>query len=129
MTGKVDNRDEALVSANVCKAERITRIQPPRPRSPPMPLNLHWFLPTAGDSRDVVGFGPTVSRREPDVEYLAQVARVAERVGFDAVLTPTGTFCEDAWLSTAALIRETTRLRFLVAFRPGLISPTLAAQP
>src|SRR3954454_16717652 len=93
-----------------------------------MPLNLHWFLPTAGDSRDVVGFGPTVSRREPDVDYLAQVARVAERVGFDAVLTPTGTFCEDAWLTTAALIAETTTLRFLVAFRPGLVSPTLAAQ-
>lgn len=93
-----------------------------------MPLNLHWFLPTAGDSRDVVGFGPTASRRAPDLDYLAQVARVAESVGFDAVLTPTGTFCEDAWLTTAALIRETKRLRFLVAFRPGLVSPTLAAQ-
>jgi alkanesulfonate monooxygenase len=44
------------------------------------------------------------------------------------VLTPTGTWCEDAWLTTAALIRETRRLKFLVAFRPGLSSPTLAAQ-
>ena len=93
-----------------------------------MSLSLHWFLPTAGDSRDVVGFGPTVSRRDPDLDYLAQVAKAAERVGFDAVLTPTGTFCEDAWISTAALIGETERLRFLVAFRPGFISPTLAAQ-
>ena len=93
-----------------------------------MSLSLHWFLPTAGDSRDVVGFGPTSSRRPADLDYLSQVARVAEQVGFDAVLTPTGTFCEDAWLTTAALIRETKRLRFLVAFRPGLISPTLAAQ-
>ena len=67
-------------------------------------------------------------RRDADLDYLSQVARVAEQVGFDAVLTPTGTFCEDAWLTTAALIRETKRLRFLVAFRPGLISPTLAAQ-
>jgi alkanesulfonate monooxygenase len=93
-----------------------------------MPLSLHWFLPTAGDSRDVVGFGPTVSKRDPDLDYLAQVAKAAEQVGFDAVLTPTGTFCEDAWISTAALISETNRLRFLVAFRPGFISPTLAAQ-
>jgi alkanesulfonate monooxygenase len=91
-------------------------------------LSVHWFLPTAGDSRDVAGFGPTASRRAPDVDYLAQVARAAEAVGFDAVLTPTGTWCEDAWITTAALIRDTTRLRFLVAFRPGLISPTLAAQ-
>jgi alkanesulfonate monooxygenase len=93
-----------------------------------MSLSLHWFLPTAGDSRDVVGFGPTVSKRDPDLDYLTQVAKAAEKVGFDAVLTPTGTFCEDAWISTAALISETERLRFLVAFRPGFISPTLAAQ-
>ena len=44
------------------------------------------------------------------------------------MLTPTGTWCEDAWLATAALITQTSRLKFLVAFRPGLISPTLAAQ-
>lgn len=93
-----------------------------------MTLSVHWFLPTAGDSRDVVGFGPTSARRDADLDYLAQVARAAERVGFDAVLTPTGTWCEDAWISTAALIPETTKLRFLVAFRPGFVSPTLAAQ-
>ena len=29
---------------------------------------------------------------------------------------------------TAALLRETKRLKFLVAFRPGALSPTLAAQ-
>jgi alkanesulfonate monooxygenase SsuD/methylene tetrahydromethanopterin reductase-like flavin-dependent oxidoreductase (luciferase family) len=74
-------------------------------------LSVHWFLPTAGDSRDVVGFGPTVSRRDPDLDYLGQVARAAEKVGFDAVLTPTGTWCEDAWVATAALIGLTSRLR------------------
>jgi alkanesulfonate monooxygenase len=93
-----------------------------------MSINVHWFLPTAGDSRDVVGFGPTAVKRAPDLDYLSQIARAAEKVGFDAVLTPTGTQCEDAWLTTAALIRETRTLRFLVAFRPGFISPTLAAQ-
>ena len=49
-------------------------------------------------------------------------------MGFEAVLTPTGTWCEDAWLTTVALAQHTERLKFLVAFRPGLISPTLAAQ-
>ena len=90
-------------------------------------IKTHWFLPTAGDSRDVV---PTAGghRRPPTIEYLSQVARAAEQLGFDAVLTPTGTWCEDAWIMTAALIRETRSLRFLVAFRPGSISPTLAAQ-
>ena len=41
---------------------------------------------------------------------------------------PTGTWCEDAWLTASALLAETERLKFLVAFRPGLVPPTLAAQ-
>jgi len=93
-----------------------------------MSIHLHWFLPTAGDSRSVAGWGATDASRPADLGYLTQVAQAADRLGFDAVLTPTGTFCEDAWISTAALLAATERLRFLVAFRPGLISPTLAAQ-
>ena len=93
-----------------------------------MAISVHWFLPTGGDSRDVVAGPDDHARREPGIDYLAQVARAADLLGYDAVLTPTGTFCEDAWLTTAALLRETTRLEFLVAFRPGLLSPTLAAQ-
>ncbi|GAB2996060.1 LLM class flavin-dependent oxidoreductase [Amycolatopsis acidiphila] len=99
-----------------------------------MSITLHWFLPTSGDSRTIVerfhanaSRGPA-ARREPDIGYLAQVARAAEALGFEGVLTPTGTWCEDAWLVTAALIRETRRLKYLVAFRPGVLSPTLAAQ-
>jgi alkanesulfonate monooxygenase len=56
------------------------------------------------------------------------VARAAEQVGFEGVLTPTGQWCEDAWLTTAMLVAHTERLKFLVAFRPGSVSPTLAAQ-
>ncbi|MFN6543033.1 LLM class flavin-dependent oxidoreductase [Mycolicibacterium nivoides] len=101
-----------------------------------MSIHLHWYLPTNGDSRDIVGsgddshlaVGPSSSRiRPPTIEYLTEVARTAELLGFEAVLTPTGTWCEDAWITTAALSQATTRLKFLVAFRPGFISPTLAA--
>src|SRR4051812_45437697 len=99
-----------------------------------MTLKFHWFLPTNGDSRYVVGGGHGVTTgraggdRPADVPYLGQIARAAEQLGFEGALTPTGTWCEDAWLTTAALIRETRRLKFLVAFRPGVLSPTLAAQ-
>lgn len=93
-----------------------------------MSLALHWFLPTTVDSRTVVPFGPDGHGRPPTLDYLAQVAQAADRLGFVGVLTPTGTWCEDAWLVTASLIRETRRLKFLVAFRPGALSPTLAAQ-
>ncbi|UOB07934.1 LLM class flavin-dependent oxidoreductase [Streptomyces sp. HP-A2021] len=99
-----------------------------------MSLTFHWFLPTNGDSRHVVGGGQgtpaTASGRDrpPTVAYLSQIARAAEEVGFAGALTPTGTWCEDAWLTTAMVSQNTERLKFLVAFRPGLISPTLAAQ-
>ncbi len=56
------------------------------------------------------------------------IAQAADDLGFEAVLTPTGTICEDSWLVTAALISRTGWLKFLVAFCPGFISPTLAAQ-
>jgi alkanesulfonate monooxygenase len=97
-------------------------------------MEFHWFLPTNGDGRDIVGGGhgvPTGSAggvRPPTVAYLGQIARSAEQLGFAGALTPTGAWCEDAWLATAMLAEVTERLKFLVAFRPGLLSPTLAAQ-
>jgi alkanesulfonate monooxygenase len=95
-------------------------------------MHVHWFLPTAGDGHGITSGGQAAAtvdtERPPELGYLTLVARAAERLGFAGVLTPTGTFCEDAWLTTAALIPETSRLKFLVAFRPGSLSPTLAAQ-
>jgi len=99
-----------------------------------MSLRFHWFLPTSGDGRDIVGGGHGVAVgaagaiRPPSVRYLGQIARSAEQLGFEAALTPTGTWCEDAWLTCAMLTEVTERLKFLVAFRPGQISPTLSAQ-
>lgn len=91
-------------------------------------LAIHWFLPTGGDSRDVLPSGPSPHRRAPGLGYLAQVAIACDELGYGAVLTPCGTGCEDAWIATAALLAVTRRLKFLVAFRPALLSPTLAAQ-
>ncbi|MBW8738908.1 MAG: LLM class flavin-dependent oxidoreductase [Streptomyces turgidiscabies] len=99
-----------------------------------MSLTFHWFLPTNGDSRHVVGGGhgtPATAfgqNRPPTVAYLSQIARAAEDLGFVGALTPTGAWCEDAWLTTAMVSQHTERLKFLVAFRPGSVSPTLAAQ-
>lgn len=99
-------------------------------------IHLHWYLPTNGDSREIVGSGddshlaggPSRSTfREATLDYLTLIAKTAETLGFEAVLTPTGTWCEDAWITTAALSQATTRLKFLVAFRPGFVSPTLVA--
>jgi alkanesulfonate monooxygenase len=104
-----------------------------------MGVVLHWFLPTNGDSRTDLSLGNAVgvagsraaeggTERVPDVGYMGQIARSAEQLGFTAALTPTSSWCEDAWIMTAALTQVTERLAYLVAFRPGLTSPTLAAQ-
>ncbi len=82
-----------------------------------MSIVPHWFLPTAGDGRTIVARRHAdrgeagQAQRPADVDYLAQVAHAAERLGFRGVLTPTGSFCEDAWLTTAALLRETRTLQ------------------
>jgi alkanesulfonate monooxygenase len=99
-----------------------------------MSLQFHWFLPTYGDSRYLVGGGHGVATstaagsRPATLPYLGQIARSAEQLGFVGALTPTGAWCEDAWLTTAMLAESTERLKFLVAFRPGLVTPTLGAQ-
>lgn len=100
-----------------------------------MSIHLHWYLPTNGDSRGIVGAGDDSQHisgisgqfRPATLDYLIDIARSAERLGFEGVLTPTGSWCEDAWLSTMAISQHTERLKFIVAFRPGFISPTLAA--
>src|SRR4051794_14228789 len=98
-----------------------------------MTLTFHWFLPTnGGDGRHVVAGGHGVAAenagRPASIPYLGQVARSAEQLGFEAALTPTGAWCEDAWVTTAALSALSERLKFLIAFRPGLTAPFLAAQ-
>jgi alkanesulfonate monooxygenase len=107
-----------------------------------MGVVLHWFLPTNGDSRTDLSLGNAVgaagsratadstgdgTERAPDIAYIGQIARSAEQLGFTGALTPTSSWCEDAWIMTAGLTQVTDRFKFLVAFRPGLMSPTLAA--
>ncbi|MGE2728940.1 LLM class flavin-dependent oxidoreductase [Mycolicibacterium vaccae] len=94
---------------------------------------FHWYLPTHGDTTTIAdnradAAARTASHLEPSLENLTALVRAAEGFGFEAALTPTGSHCEDSWLATAALAQHSDRLKFLVAFRPGVLSPTLAAQ-
>jgi len=88
-------------------------------------VNVLWFLPTHGDGRYL---GTTTGGREVNLSYLKQVAQAADSLGFYGVLLPTGRSCEDSWVIASALVPQTRNLRFLVAVRPGLSSPTLAAR-
>ncbi|MEF9416047.1 FMNH2-dependent alkanesulfonate monooxygenase [Ralstonia sp. SM1864_UCD524_TZ4] len=88
-------------------------------------MQVFWFLPTHGDSRYL---GTAEGARQVDQAYLQQVAVAADTLGYEGVLIPTGRSCEDPWIVAASLIPATRRLRFLVAVRPGLVAPTLAAR-
>ena len=91
----------------------------------PGAVNVLWFLPTHGDGRYL---GTSVGGRATDLGYLRQIATAADRLGYYGVLIPTGKSCEDSWVVAAAMVPETERLRYLVAVRPGLQPPTLAAR-
>jgi len=88
-------------------------------------MNVFWFLPTHGDGRYL---GTAQGAREVDYPYLRQVAQAADTLGYGGVLIPTGLTCEDPWIVASSLIPVTERLRFLVALRPGLTAPTVAAR-
>ena len=88
-------------------------------------LDVLWFLPTHGDGRYL---GTATGGRAVTLDYLRQVAQAADTLGFYGVLIPTGKSCEDSWLVASALAPATKKLRYLVAVRPGLASPTLYAR-
>ena len=88
-------------------------------------MNVFWFFPTHGDGRFL---GSPEGARTVDHDYLSQIARAAESLGFDGALIPTGRSCEDPWVTASSLIPLTRKLKFLVAVRPGIMSPTVAAR-
>ena len=88
-------------------------------------MEMFWFIPTTGDGRYL---GSSNGSRLTDYAYLRQIAQAVDELGYGAVLLPTGNSCEDAWVVASTLVPSTKRLKFLVAVRPGVMSPTLAAR-
>jgi alkanesulfonate monooxygenase len=87
-------------------------------------IRFGWFIPTAGDTtalRDPVEIAPGMALFE-------RVALAAEAAGFEYALVPVQTACWEAWITCAMVAARTERLTMLVAARPGLIAPTVAAK-
>lgn len=89
------------------------------------PLNFFWFIPTHGDGSYL---GSEDRQRPPEFGYFREIAQAVDRLGFPGVLLPTGQNCEDSWITAAGLAAHTERLKFLVALRPGVVSPAFAAR-
>ncbi len=88
-------------------------------------MEMFWFLPLHGDGRYL---GTSVGGRAVSLPYLQQIAGAIDNLGFAGALLPTGRSCEDSWIIASSLIASTKRMKFLVAVRPGLISPGVAAR-
>ncbi|AJY76902.1 FMNH2-dependent alkanesulfonate monooxygenase [Paenibacillus beijingensis] len=88
-------------------------------------MEIFWFIPTHGDGRYL---GTREGARSVSYAYCKQIAQAADELGYGGVLLPTGKSCEDAWVVASTLVPVTEKLKFLVAVRPGLMSPTLAAR-
>lgn len=88
-------------------------------------MNLLWFIPTFGDGRYL---GSGRGARETNFAYLRQIAEAVDSLGYYGALLPTGRTCDDSWIIAATLVPVTQRMRFLIAVRPGLMSPTVTAR-
>jgi alkanesulfonate monooxygenase len=88
-------------------------------------MELFWFIPTYSDGRYL---GTATGGRAATYPYLRQIAQAVDHLGYRGALLPTGRSCEDAWIIASSLIAVTQQMRFLVAIRPGLSSPGMAAR-
>lgn len=98
----------------------------------PAPL-FSWFVPIDGDGAHI---GTLEAERPPSFDYLRSVVQNAESLGYYSLLIPTrfanGLFHERAplaetWTTATALLAVTTRIRLLVAVRPGFVTTGLFA--
>ena len=88
-------------------------------------MKFLWFIPTFGDGRYLAS---ARGARDTNLGYVHQIAQAVDELGYYGALLPTGRTCDDPWIVASALIPLTQRMRFLVAIRPGLMSPTISAR-
>jgi alkanesulfonate monooxygenase len=93
-----------------------------------------WFIPIDGDGEHI---GTIKAERPPTFENLRKIVDAAEECSYYSMLIPTrfanGLFeseepLAETWTMVTALAAVSSRIRFLIAVRPGFISPGLFAQ-
>jgi alkanesulfonate monooxygenase len=95
-----------------------------------MVLRFHWRLPQGGERAGASrGFQASLAQTgRPDLDQQARFCRAAERAGIDSLLTDFGWSKPDSILMSAALGLMTTKIKFIIAYRSGLICPTSFVQ-
>ena len=102
-----------------------------------MNLRFHWMLPKGGEVavdapqtpqeaaryRILSASGATVAPR-PDMEGWVHFARHAEEAGIDSVLISFSRYEPDPFVVSCALGQATKKLKYIAAYRSGLMQPT-----
>jgi alkanesulfonate monooxygenase len=79
-------------------------------------------------TQDVSESRPVASGPAIDAGYLTRFARAHEAAGFDRVLIGYHATGPDGFAVAAYVLNATTRLKVLIAHRPGFVAPTLVAR-
>jgi glycosyltransferase involved in cell wall biosynthesis len=96
-----------------------------------MSLTFHWRLPQGGDTGGGATRAMQATRAEtalPDLPAQLDFCRQAEQCGIDSVLVDLNVAKPDPIALATALAVRTQRVKFIIAARSGLLSPTLFVQ-
>lgn len=101
-----------------------------------MNLRFHWMLPKGGEvamesARETCRVLTTASRSPaalPDMDGWVRFARAAEGSGIESVLMSFSRYEPDTLIAACALGRATSTLKFIAAYRSGLMQPTAFVQ-
>jgi alkanesulfonate monooxygenase len=93
------------------------------------PLRFHWRLIQGGDVTETIQQDRVAPEAAlPEIDAQTAFCREAEQLGIDSVLIDVGVGKPDPMVLAMVLATATERLKFMVAHRPGLMSPTLFVQ-
>ena len=106
-----------------------------------MNLRFHWMLPKGGEvslngpqtPREAANYRLASTRAgspapRPDIPGWTHFGKHAEEAGIDSLLISFSRYEPDPILVAAALGQTTTKLRFIAAYRSGLMKPTTFVQ-
>lgn len=88
-------------------------------------IKFHWAMPTDSGQRTAT---ENYNSDSFDIEGLVGFAKAAEVSGIESLLMGISYHMPDPIPLIAALSRETKKIKFILAYRPGLLSPTLFSQ-
>src|SRR5205807_1646319 len=103
----------------------VCKVKPPGISE--MPLRFHWSLSQVGDKFRRAKATTEMSGL-PNLDAQIEFCRRAEESGIDSLLMAFGFTRPEPITLSAALGMKTSKIKFMVACRPGILSPTLFVQ-